>query len=55
MLLTVNSKTCTIKLSNRPTTFRSIIIKPYLLDLQDLVKPRESVKLAKLVPILAEP
>jgi len=55
MLLTVNSKTYTIKLLNRPTTFRSTVIKPYLLDPQDLVKPQEFVKLAKPVPLLAEP
>jgi hypothetical protein len=55
MLLTVNGKTYTVKLLNRPTIFRSTVVKPYLLDLQDLVKLQESVKLAKLVPILAKP
>jgi len=55
MLLTVNSKTCTIKLPNRPTTFCSTVIKPYLLDPQDSIKPRESIKLAKPVPSPAEP
>jgi len=33
MLLAVNGKTYTIKLLNKPMTFRSIVIKPYLLDL----------------------
>jgi len=55
MLLAVNGKTCTIKLLNGPTTFRFMVIKPYLLDLQDLVKPWESVELDKLVPLLAKP
>jgi len=55
MLLAVNSKTCTVKLLNRPTTFRSMVVKLYLLDPQDPVKLRESVKLDKLVPLLAEP
>ena len=30
-------------------------MKPYLLDLQDSVKPRGSIKSAKPVPLLAEP
>jgi hypothetical protein len=33
MLLTINSKTYTVKLPNGPTTFHSIVVKPYLLDL----------------------
>jgi hypothetical protein len=55
MLLTINSKTYTIKLLNGPTTFRFIVVKPYLLDPQDLVKLQESVKLAELVPLPAKP
>ena len=55
MLLTVNSKTYTIKLLNRPMTFHSIVIKLYLLDPQDLVKLQESIKLNKLIPLLAKP
>ena len=55
MLLTINGKTCIIKLLNRPMTFCSIVIKFYLLDPQDLVKPQEPVKLVKLVPLLAKP
>ena len=33
MLLAVDGKTCTVKLLNGPTTFRSTVVKPYLLDL----------------------
>ena len=55
MLLTINSETCTIKLLNRPITFYSIVIKPYLLDPQDLVKLQEPIKLTKLVPSLTKP
>ena len=55
MLLAINGETCTIKLLNRPTTFRSTVVKPYLLDLQDPVEPQEPVELAKLVPSPAKP
>ena len=44
-----------MKLLSGPTTFRFMVVKSYLLDLQDPVKLREPVKPAKLVPLLAEP
>jgi hypothetical protein len=37
-LLTVKGKTCTVKLSSGPTTFRSIVVKPYLLEPQNLAE-----------------
>jgi len=33
MLLAVDGKTYTVKLLNGPMTFRSMVVKPYLLDL----------------------
>ena len=36
-------------------TFRSTVVKPYLLDLQDLVEPQGSIESAKPVPLLAKP
>jgi hypothetical protein len=33
MLLTVDGEIYTVKLPNGPTTFCSIVVKPYLLDL----------------------
>jgi len=39
MLLVVDGETCTVKLLSGPITFRSMVVKPYLLDLQDLVEP----------------
>ena len=36
-------------------TFYFTVIKPYLLDLQDPVKPREPIKLTELVPLLTKP
>ena len=44
-----------MKLLSGPKTFHSTVIKPYLLDPQDLVKPQKPVKLAKPVPLLAKP
>ena len=55
MLLAVDGETCTVKLPNGPMTFRFTVVKPYLLDLQDLVEPREPVELAEPIPLPAKP
>jgi len=55
ILLAVNGKTYTVKLPNGPTTFRSTVVKPYLLDLEDPVKPQKSIKSDKPVPLPAKP
>ena len=31
-LLSIKNETCTIQLPHRPTNFRSIVVKPYLVD-----------------------
>ncbi len=36
-------------------TFRSTVMKPYLLDPQNSVKPQESIESAEPVPLPAEP
>jgi hypothetical protein len=39
-LLTVEGETCTVKLPNGPTAFRSTVVKPYLSEPQELVQAK---------------